>query len=159
MSLILKSIFRILTALFLTVTILIAAVSVYWFLSAAPDIETASFVGLILLSLFLTLFFVYRSKKKPLQYQKDVTQIAWMSERVFAIVQMVSILFIAFWWVLPKEKDIFYFATILLFMSYAFVFNEFPVKGLSIIRTRVFRKKHLPALILASSGYLYGFFV
>lgn len=53
MSMIFKSISRILTALFLTVTILIAAVFVYWFFSAAPDVETASFVGLTLLSLLL----------------------------------------------------------------------------------------------------------
>lgn len=154
-----KKIFHIFILLFISIAIFIISGGIYYLISTEPNFETAYIIGTFVFSICMTLFLFIRARKKPIEYQRDVNCMMRIVNPLIVFTEILFILFVTFWWVLPYDIQIFYIATMCLILSYAYVFNELPTKRMAVIRTSIFKKRHLPALVIASCGYLLGLLI
>lgn len=87
--------------------------------------------------------------------------LALLTLSLFFICQVVAVLMVTFWWLLPNnvqgEFNMPSSAGMLLVIIYASAFNHFPTEGVKLFKTYTFRYRSVPIIVLSTSGFIIGF--
>ena len=133
----------------------VAGLEIYFY---EADVKNSSILIGALLSLLVSLYMLKSYKNvEELENKNKIILNKYLYPTFFCAFYIVIITKTCFWW-LSSEANSFSGGWWLL-IFYAFVFNELPTKGLTVVKSSSFKKRDLPLLVLTSSGYLLGFYL